>query len=118
LNVRLLAKAIAGKLRAGSLVADEFLQYAEAIGSLSRDEIHVIGTMLDIGEHTKTLPRVCRYHSFRSRGCVYRSRLLPLRWLAARTGVTRWLWWRINPLLAFKNLSNLLERGFDVARRE
>lgn len=45
LNVRLLAKAIAGKLRAGSLVADEFLQYAEAIGSLSRDEIQVIGTM-------------------------------------------------------------------------
>jgi hypothetical protein len=45
LNLRLLAKAIAGKLGAGSLVADEFLQYAEAIGSLSREEVHVIGTM-------------------------------------------------------------------------
>jgi hypothetical protein len=45
LNLRLLAKAIAGKLRAGSLVADEFLQYAEAIASLSRDEIIVIGVM-------------------------------------------------------------------------
>jgi hypothetical protein len=45
LNLRLLAKAIAGKLRSGSLVADEFLQYAEALGSLSRDEIIVIGAM-------------------------------------------------------------------------
>jgi hypothetical protein len=45
LNLRLLAKAIAGKLRSGSLVADEFLQYAEALGSLSRDEILVIGTI-------------------------------------------------------------------------
>jgi hypothetical protein len=45
LNLRLLAKAIAGKLRVGSLVADEFLQYAEALASLSRDEIIVIGTM-------------------------------------------------------------------------
>ena len=33
LNLRLLAKAIAGKLRSGSLVAGEFLQYAEALGS-------------------------------------------------------------------------------------
>jgi len=30
LNIRLLAKAIAGQVRSGSLVADEFLQYAEA----------------------------------------------------------------------------------------
>jgi hypothetical protein len=45
LNLRLLAKAIAGKLRTGSLVADEFLQYAEALAALSRDEIQVIGTM-------------------------------------------------------------------------
>jgi hypothetical protein len=45
LNLRLLAKAIAGKLQSGRLVADEFLQYAEALASLSRDEIIVIGTM-------------------------------------------------------------------------
>lgn len=45
LNLRLLAKAIAGKLRSGGLVADEFLQYAEALSSLSRDEIIVLGTM-------------------------------------------------------------------------
>jgi hypothetical protein len=45
LNLRLLAKAIAGKLRSGSLVAEEFLRYAEALASLSRDEIIVIGAM-------------------------------------------------------------------------
>jgi hypothetical protein len=48
LNLRLLAKAIAGKLQSGRLVADEFLQYAETLGSLSRDEIIVIGTMYKI----------------------------------------------------------------------
>jgi hypothetical protein len=46
LNLRLLAKAIVGKLRSsGSLVADEFLQYADALASLSRDEVVVIGTI-------------------------------------------------------------------------
>jgi hypothetical protein len=45
LNLRLLAMAIVGKFQAGRLVADEFLQYAEALGSLSRDEIIVLGTM-------------------------------------------------------------------------
>jgi hypothetical protein len=48
LNLRLLAKAIAGKLQSGRLVADEFLQYAEALASLSRGEIMVIGTMYRI----------------------------------------------------------------------
>jgi hypothetical protein len=45
LNLRLLAKVIAGQLQLGRLVADEFLQYAEALGSLSRDEVVVIGTL-------------------------------------------------------------------------
>jgi hypothetical protein len=45
LNLRLLAKAIAGKLQSGHLVADEFLQYTEALGSLSRDEIIVIAAV-------------------------------------------------------------------------
>lgn len=45
LNLRLLAKVIAGKLRSGTLVADEFLQYAEALAPLSRDEIMVVGTL-------------------------------------------------------------------------
>jgi hypothetical protein len=48
LNLRLLAKAIAGKLRTGDLVADEFLQYAEALGSLSRDEIIVIAAVYKV----------------------------------------------------------------------
>jgi hypothetical protein len=52
LNLRLLAKAIAGKLRSGNLVADEFLQYAEVVGSLSRDEIIVIGAVYKVwAEH-------------------------------------------------------------------
>jgi hypothetical protein len=45
LNLRLLAEAIAGKLRSGQLFADEFLQYAETLASLSRDEVVVIGTL-------------------------------------------------------------------------
>lgn len=48
LNLRLLAKAIAGRLQSGRLVADEFLQYAEALASLSRDEIVLIGTMYNL----------------------------------------------------------------------
>jgi hypothetical protein len=45
LNLRLLAKVIVGQIQLGRLVADDFLQYAEALASLSRDEIVVIGTM-------------------------------------------------------------------------
>jgi hypothetical protein len=45
LNLRLLAKVIVGQFEAGRLVADEFLQFAEVLASLSRDEIIVIGTM-------------------------------------------------------------------------
>jgi hypothetical protein len=56
LNLRLFAKAIAGKLRAGALVADEFLQYAEAFGSLSRDEIIVIGTMYKLWSDHQPVP--------------------------------------------------------------
>src|SRR5438105_4782962 len=37
LNLRLLAKAIAGKLQSSGLVADEFLQYAQALATLSRE---------------------------------------------------------------------------------
>jgi hypothetical protein len=69
LNLRLLAKAIAGKLRSGSLVADEFLQYAEALGSLSRDEIRVIGAMYRYWEST---PRACLHRSARSREKIRR----------------------------------------------
>jgi hypothetical protein len=45
LNLRQLAKVIAGKLQTGRLVADEFFQYAEALALLSREEIVVIGML-------------------------------------------------------------------------
>jgi hypothetical protein len=45
LNLRLLAKTIVGQIQAGTLVAEEFLAYADSLASLSRDEILVIGTM-------------------------------------------------------------------------
>src|SRR5712692_6521403 len=43
LNLRLLAKVIAGQFQAGRLVADEFLHHAERLALLSRDEVVVIG---------------------------------------------------------------------------
>jgi hypothetical protein len=45
LNLRLLAKVIVGQFEAGRLVADEFLAVAEALASLSRDEVFVIGML-------------------------------------------------------------------------
>lgn len=46
LNMRLMAKAMAGRLRHSTLVADEFLLFADALALLSRDEIIVIAEML------------------------------------------------------------------------
>jgi hypothetical protein len=46
LNLRLMAKAMAGSLHIGTLVADEFLLYADALATLSRDEIIVIAAIL------------------------------------------------------------------------
>ena len=46
INLRLLAKAITGQLRAGNLVADEFFLHAESLTGLSRDEIILLATML------------------------------------------------------------------------
>jgi hypothetical protein len=61
LNLRLLAKAIAGKVQSSRLIADEFLQYAEALASLSRDEIIVIGTMYRYWRaHQDLAPRICK----------------------------------------------------------
>ena len=45
INLRLLAKVIAGRLQAGNLVADEFIALANALDTLSRDEIVLLGTM-------------------------------------------------------------------------
>jgi hypothetical protein len=45
LNLRLMAKAMAGRLQIGTLVADEFLLYADAVAALSRDEIIFIAEL-------------------------------------------------------------------------
>lgn len=45
-NMRLLAQAIKGQLQNGTLVADEFFLYADALAGLSRDEIILLATML------------------------------------------------------------------------
>jgi len=45
LNLRLMAKVIAGQARLGTLVANEFLYYADIIASLRREEIILITTL-------------------------------------------------------------------------
>ena len=45
LNLRLMAEVIANQAFIGNLVADEFLYYAEMLGSLRREEIILIATM-------------------------------------------------------------------------
>lgn len=45
INLRLLAKAIVGRLRTNTLVADEFMLHADALASLSRDEIILLATL-------------------------------------------------------------------------
>jgi hypothetical protein len=47
-NLRLLAQAIAGRLRTDTLVADDFLPHADALASLSREEIYLLATMYQI----------------------------------------------------------------------
>lgn len=44
-NLRLLAKGIAGRLRINALIADEFLPHADALASLSRDEIILLASL-------------------------------------------------------------------------
>lgn len=45
LNLRLMARVIAGKAFLGNLKADEFLYYAEALASLRREEIVLLATI-------------------------------------------------------------------------
>lgn len=45
LNLKLMAKVIAGQAFVGNLVADEFLYYADILASLRREEIILIATM-------------------------------------------------------------------------
>lgn len=44
LNLRLMAKVIAGQAHRGALYADEFLRHADVIASLLREEIILLGT--------------------------------------------------------------------------
>jgi hypothetical protein len=45
LNLRLMAKVIAGQASLGNLVADEFLYYADILSSLRREEVILLGTI-------------------------------------------------------------------------
>jgi hypothetical protein len=45
LNLRLMAKVIAGQAHLGTLVADEFRRYADVLASLTREEIILIATL-------------------------------------------------------------------------
>src|SRR6516165_3622152 len=55
LNLRLMAKIIAGQADRGNLVADEFLYYADMLASLRREEVLALGTLY---RHWKSDPRV------------------------------------------------------------
>jgi hypothetical protein len=45
LNLRLMAKVIAGQAHLGNLIADEFRRYADVLASLTREEIILIATL-------------------------------------------------------------------------
>ena len=45
LNLRLMAKVIAGQAHLGNLVADEFLYYADLLASLRREEVILLATL-------------------------------------------------------------------------
>jgi hypothetical protein len=55
LNLRLMAKVIAGQAHRGNLIADEFLYYADMLASLRREEIFAIATLY---RHWQTDPCV------------------------------------------------------------
>jgi hypothetical protein len=55
LNLRLMAKVIAGQAHRGNLLADEFLYYADMLASLRREEILALGTLY---RHWKSDARV------------------------------------------------------------
>ena len=57
LNLRLLAKAIAGALHRDTLTADAFLATADSLSSLSRQEIIVIGALLHFERFVVEQPR-------------------------------------------------------------
>ncbi len=48
LNLRLMAKVIAGQAQAGPLVADEFLAWADVLASLRREEVILLAEMVRV----------------------------------------------------------------------
>ena len=57
-NLRLLASVYAGQVRDRSIVADDFLYYADLLASLRRDEIILLGTLLRCSTNADGTPRV------------------------------------------------------------
>ncbi|WP_337996261.1 hypothetical protein [Oleispirillum naphthae] len=53
LNLRLMAKVIAGQAQAGPLVADEFLAWADVLASLRREEVIFIATLFSAERDTQ-----------------------------------------------------------------
>lgn len=58
LNLRLLASVYAGQVRDKSIVADDFLYYADLLAALRRDEITLLGTFLRCSTNVDGTPRV------------------------------------------------------------
>jgi hypothetical protein len=56
LNLRLMAKVIAGQAQLGNLVADEFLHYADILAPLRREELVIIATMHRIRKEIDAKP--------------------------------------------------------------
>jgi len=58
LNLRLLASVYAGQVRDKTIVADDFLYYADLLASLRRDEIILLGTLLRCSTNADGTPGV------------------------------------------------------------
>lgn len=57
LNLRLMAKVIAGQAHTGNLVADEFLYYADLLASLRREEVILIATLHRLRKQAEPINR-------------------------------------------------------------
>ncbi|MHB1699599.1 MAG: hypothetical protein ACYCSN_05590 [Acidobacteriaceae bacterium] len=57
LNLRLLASVYAGQVRDRTIIADDFLYYADLLASLRRDEIILLGTLLRCSINADGTPR-------------------------------------------------------------
>lgn len=58
LNLRLMAKVIAGQAQAGALVADEFLAWADVLASLRREEVILLAEMTRAVDAAEAAPGV------------------------------------------------------------